>query len=88
LLPLRLLRFRHRKQQQPEQHQQHCVRLVAGRERPARPVVHIQHGLLGSSTDWVLQGPARSLPMMLADAGESGTLWDIACVWWHCTCLD
>lgn len=35
-----------------------------------KPVVHIQHGLLGSSTDFVLNGPNNSLPMILADAGE------------------
>lgn len=36
-----------------------------------RPVVHFQHGLLGSSTDWVLNGPGLSLPLILADAGGS-----------------
>jgi hypothetical protein len=35
-----------------------------------QPVVHLQHGLLGSSTDWVLNGPGFSLPFLLADAGE------------------
>lgn len=34
-----------------------------------RPVVHMQHGLLGSSTDWLLNGPGLSLPLLLADAG-------------------
>eukprot|EP00878_Enallax_costatus_P019936 GHUV01021051.1.p1 GENE.GHUV01021051.1~~GHUV01021051.1.p1 ORF type:complete len:378 (+),score=78.16 GHUV01021051.1:184-1317(+) len=34
-----------------------------------RPVVHMQHGLLGSSTDWMLNGPGLSLPLLLADAG-------------------
>lgn len=33
--------------------------------------MHIQHGLLGSSTDFVLNGPQNSLPMILADAGET-----------------
>jgi predicted alpha/beta-fold hydrolase len=37
-----------------------------------RPAVHLQHGLLGSSTDWVLNGPGLSLPLLLADAG-----WDV-----------
>lgn len=39
------------------------------RQDRQRPVVHMQHGLLGSSTDWVLNGPGLSLPLMLADAG-------------------
>lgn len=34
-----------------------------------RPVVHIQHGLLGSSSDACLQGPGRALPFLLVDAG-------------------
>lgn len=41
-----------------------------------KPVVHLQHGLLGSSTDFVLNGPENSLPLMLADAGEDMTHWD------------
>lgn len=40
---------------------------------PKKPVVHIQHGLLGSSTDFVLNGHDNSLPMILADAGGCGT---------------
>ncbi|XP_031776290.1 lipase 3-like [Apis florea] len=33
-----------------------------------QPVL-IQHGLVGSSADWILMGPGRSLPYMLVDAG-------------------
>ncbi|XP_043787685.1 gastric triacylglycerol lipase-like isoform X1 [Apis laboriosa] len=33
-----------------------------------RPVL-IQHGLAGSSADWILMGPERALAYMLADAG-------------------
>ncbi|KOB56528.1 Acidic lipase [Operophtera brumata] len=31
--------------------------------------VLLHHGLLGSSTDWILLGPIKSLPYILADAG-------------------
>ncbi|KZC08171.1 Gastric triacylglycerol lipase, partial [Dufourea novaeangliae] len=34
-----------------------------------RPPVLVQHGLIGSSADWILRGPANSLGYMLADAG-------------------
>ncbi len=34
-----------------------------------QPVVHMQHGLLGSSCDFVLNGQSKSLPFLLADAG-------------------
>ena len=36
----------------------------------AAPVVHLQHGLLGSSTDFCLNGPDFSLPFILSDAGK------------------
>lgn len=35
----------------------------------ARPMVHLQHCLLGASVDWVLNGPGASLAFLLADAG-------------------
>lgn len=28
-----------------------------------RPVVHLQHGLLSSSSDWIMQPPAKALGM-------------------------
>lgn len=34
-----------------------------------RPVAFLMHGMLSSSSDWVLMGPERSLAYMLADAG-------------------
>jgi hypothetical protein len=50
-------------QQQEQQEQQE-------QQAPAaRPVVHLQHGLLGSSSDWCLNGPNVSFPFQLADAG-------------------
>jgi len=42
---------------------------TAAKAAAHRPVVHFQHGLLGSSTDFVLNGPGLSLPLLLADAG-------------------
>jgi hypothetical protein len=32
--------------------------------------VHLQHGLLGASSDWALNGPGFSLVFLLADAGR------------------
>lgn len=34
-----------------------------------RPVVYVQHGLLGSSADWVVMGPEKGFAYLLADAG-------------------
>ncbi|XP_011498377.1 PREDICTED: lipase 3-like isoform X3 [Ceratosolen solmsi marchali] len=34
-----------------------------------KPVVLLQHGILGSSADWVMLGPSQSLAYMLSDAG-------------------
>lgn len=34
-----------------------------------RKVVLVQHGCLSSSSDWVIPGPDKSLPYILADAG-------------------
>ncbi|OAD53405.1 Lipase 3 [Eufriesea mexicana] len=42
-----------------------CEKNFARRKRP----VLIQHGLAGSSADWILMGPARALAYTLADAG-------------------
>jgi hypothetical protein len=39
------------------------------RRRARRPVVHLQHGLLGAASDWALNGPGYSLAFILADAG-------------------
>jgi len=40
-----------------------------GRLKRRCPVVHLQHGLLGASSDWALNGPGFSLVFLLADAG-------------------
>lgn len=34
-----------------------------------KPVAYLQHGLLCSSTDWVIAGPERAMGFILADAG-------------------
>ncbi|XP_037086521.1 lipase 3-like isoform X2 [Pollicipes pollicipes] len=47
-------------------------RIPHGRAGPGaepRPVVHLQHGLLSSSSDWIMQPPERALAYMLADRG-------------------
>jgi pimeloyl-ACP methyl ester carboxylesterase len=55
---LRVFRIKHGRKQQPQQQQQQ-----------QRPVVHLQHGLLGAGSDWALNGPGYSLAFVLADAG-------------------
>ncbi|KAK7866018.1 hypothetical protein R5R35_008533 [Gryllus longicercus] len=35
----------------------------------SRPVIFLQHGLLGSSYDWIVAGPDKGLAYLLADAG-------------------
>lgn len=64
-------RSRHRIQDSPGAAAAEAVSGSTGSLSPAtpKPVVHFQHGLLGSSTDFVLNGPDNSLPMILADAG-------------------
>ena len=48
------------------------VAAAAPRRRArARPVVHLQHGLLGAASDWALNGPGFSLAFLLADAGAA-----------------
>lgn len=85
LQPAQQQRHGKQRHQQPQQQQQQRLawwrRLLhvqrAGpdeqqeqQRQPARPpVVHLQHGLLGSATDWALNGPGLSLPFLLADAG-------------------
>ncbi|XP_053698634.1 lipase 3-like [Sabethes cyaneus] len=34
-----------------------------------KPVVFLQHGILCSSTDWIIMGPGNSIAYLLADAG-------------------
>jgi len=38
-------------------------------ENVTRPVVYVQHGILCSSTDWVIATPSKGLGYLLADAG-------------------
>jgi len=40
-----------------------------GGEERSRPVIFVQHGLLCSSSDWVISTPAKGLGYILADAG-------------------
>ncbi|GAB0092450.1 hypothetical protein DMENIID0001_074420 [Sergentomyia squamirostris] len=47
----------------------HRVLPQGGNDTTSRPVVFLQHGILGSSVDFLLQGPQKSLPFQLADAG-------------------
>lgn len=39
------------------------------RDVTKKPVVFMMHGLLGSSDDWLLMGPGKSLAYLLSDAG-------------------
>lgn len=39
--------------------------------------IYIQHGLLGSSADWLLNGPENSLAFLLADLGYDVWLGNI-----------
>lgn len=34
-----------------------------------RPAVYLQHGMMGSSADWLVNGPQQSLAYIMADAG-------------------
>uniref|UniRef100_A0A1B0DL49 Lipase n=1 Tax=Phlebotomus papatasi TaxID=29031 RepID=A0A1B0DL49_PHLPP len=47
----------------------HRVLPHGGNESSTHQVVFLQHGVLGSSADFLLQGPQQSLPLQLADAG-------------------
>jgi len=42
---------------------------LAGPGDAPRPAVHLQHGLLSASSDWIMQPPERALAYMLADRG-------------------
>ncbi|XP_043240495.1 lipase 3-like isoform X2 [Amphibalanus amphitrite] len=47
-------------------------RIPYGRDGPGegpRTPVHLQHGLLSASSDWIMQPPERALAYMLADRG-------------------
>uniref|UniRef100_A0A1L8DPY2 Lipase n=2 Tax=Nyssomyia neivai TaxID=330878 RepID=A0A1L8DPY2_9DIPT len=47
----------------------HRIPPYATNETATRQVVFLQHGIWGSSADFLLQGPQNSLPFQLADAG-------------------
>ncbi|KAJ4436516.1 hypothetical protein ANN_16547 [Periplaneta americana] len=36
---------------------------------PNKPIVFLQHGILATSSDWIIMGPENSLGYLLADAG-------------------
>lgn len=42
---------------------------IARQEKTGHRIVLLHHGLLGSSEDWLLLGPDKSLPYLLSDAG-------------------
>lgn len=44
-------------------------RITANPYLQANRTVLLHHGFLGSSTDWILLGPSKSLPYILSDAG-------------------
>ena len=56
----------HQQQQQQQRQQQQQQQNKRTKRRPA---LLLQHGLLGSSADFVLNGPEESLAFVLADAG-------------------
>ncbi|XP_055677827.1 lipase 3-like [Lutzomyia longipalpis] len=47
----------------------HRIPPYGGNESATHQVVFLQHGVLGSSADFLIQGPQNSLPFQLADAG-------------------
>jgi len=42
---------------------------VAAKAKGSVPVVHIQHGLFGSSDIWIMTEPQNSIPFVMAQAG-------------------
>lgn len=47
-------------------------------EAANKTVVFLQHGLVCSAADWIIQGPGKSIAYLLADAGKKRSLFQIA----------
>lgn len=53
----------------PHEKHSHCLNELKPTTECKKPVVFLQHGLLGSSADYIISGPEQGLAYILADAG-------------------